>query len=108
MSYEVVRLGDVTKQVRGVSYKDSDISEIESEVYLPVLRANNIQESRLNYENLVFIDKKRIKEEQLLRKGDIVIAASSGSIKIVGKAGKVLEDKNASFGAFCKLIRPLE
>jgi len=35
-----------------------------------------------------------------------VIAASSGSIDIVGKAAPALVDFDGGFGAFCKVLRP--
>lgn len=42
----------------------------------------------------------------MLRSGDILIAASSGSKDIVGKAASIVEDFEGGFGAFCKVIRP--
>ena len=44
----------------------------------------------------------------MLRKGDIVVATSSGSLDVVGKAASVEHDIQASFGAFCKVVRPGE
>ncbi len=44
--------------------------------------------------------------QQLLRPGDIVIAASSGSLDVVGKAAQVEYQWQGSFGAFCKVVRP--
>lgn len=38
--------------------------------------------------------------------GDVIIAASSGSISLVGKAASAKENINAGFGAFCKILRP--
>lgn len=37
---------------------------------------------------------------------DIVIAMSSGSASVVGKSAQVLNGVNASFGAFCGVLRP--
>jgi type I restriction enzyme S subunit len=100
------RLGDKIKQVRGISYKPNDISEISLEDYLPILKANNIQENGLETSSLIYIHKSKIKEEQLIRKGDLLLAASSGSKDIVGKSVFFENDFNGSFGAFCKVVRP--
>ena len=90
-------------QIRGVSYKPTDIkSEIDG---IPILRANNIQDDGINLDKLVYIDSKKVHEEQYLKKGDIVICASSGSKNLVGKAATYNKNEKASFGAFCKVVR---
>ena len=94
------------KQVRGVSYSKNDASLTYKEGFVPVLRAGNIQNSRIIHYDFVYIPKEGVKNVQLLKKGDILIAASSGSISIVGKAAMILQDMNAGFGAFCKVLRP--
>jgi len=71
------------------------------------LRANNIQDEGLNFDDLVYVDKKKVSSEQLLRKGDILVCSSSGSKNLVGKAAVVNEDLPIAFGAFCKVIRVL-
>lgn len=106
MKWEIVKLSDIASQVRGVSYKPENVAEKISANCLPVLRANNITDSGLNVTDVVYIDKKVISNKQLLKKGDIVIAASSGSKHIVGKASLFNIDWAGSFGAFCKVVRP--
>lgn len=101
-----VRLGDYVTQIRGVSYKPKDISNTQTEKHTPILRAHNIQDEGLNFEELVYVDKTKINEQQYIRKGDILICASSGSKSLVGKAAQATQDLNLSFGAFCKVIRP--
>jgi type I restriction enzyme S subunit len=54
----------------------------------------------------VYVPDSCIAHQQLLRHGDIVIAASSGSIDVVGKAAQLSEPWEGSFGAFCKVVRP--
>lgn len=98
-------LKDYIKQFRGVSYKPTDILDKNSNNAVPIVRANNIQERGLNFDDLVYIDKSKVKDEQYLQAGDIVICASSGSKDLVGKAAYCLENKKASFGAFCKVVR---
>jgi type I restriction enzyme S subunit len=55
---------------------------------------------------LVYVPDSCIAHQQLLRPGDIVVAASSGSIDVVGKAAQLSEPWEGSFGAFCKVVRP--
>ncbi len=99
-------LKDVMFQIRGLSYSKKDSTDEYSQDYIPVLRAGNIQESKILEEDYVYVPKRIVKPKQLLKKGDVLIAASSGSISIVGKAAMVSQDMNASFGAFCKVLRP--
>ena len=103
MNYSLDKL---MKQVRGVSYSKNDASLTYKEGFVPVLRAGNIQNSRIIHDDFVYIPKEGVKNVQLLKKGDVLIAASSGSISIVGKAAMILQDMNAGFGAFCKVLRP--
>lgn len=100
------RLGNIVQQVRGISYKPNEISEMPLDGYVPILKANNITESGLKDEDLIYIVKDRIKREQFIRKGDLLLAASSGSKEIVGKNVFFQEDYKGSFGAFCKIVRP--
>jgi len=102
------RLDKYIKQIRGISYNPKDISEVQLEDYLPILKANNIQENGLETSSLIYIHKSKIKEEQLIKKGDLLLAASSGSKDIVGKNVFFEDDFNGSFGAFCKVVRPNE
>ncbi|MDN3551268.1 restriction endonuclease subunit S [Mucilaginibacter aquaedulcis] len=104
----IVKIHDVAKQIRGVSYKPSDVSDTLSKDYLTILRANNITEYGIKLDDLVYVSRKCISEKQLLKKGDILIAASSGSKHIVGRAISIENDIEASFGAFCKVVRPNE
>ncbi|HEX8897501.1 MAG TPA: restriction endonuclease subunit S, partial [Chthoniobacterales bacterium] len=98
-------LGDVLTVIRGVSYK-KDVAKSEPvDGYVPILRATNIQD-RLTFTDLVYVPRSNVSEEQKLRKGDIVIAASSGSRNVVGKAAQLNEDWTGSFGAFCFGLRP--
>jgi type I restriction enzyme S subunit len=105
---KMAKISDVAKQIRGVSYTPSDVSDALSHGHLAILRANNITEYGIKLEEFVYVDKKCVSEKQLLKVGDILIAASSGSKNIVGRAIFIDESINASFGAFCKVVRPNE
>ena len=97
------KLKDVCTQVRGVSYKPSDLRDKNSGV--PILRANNIQDTGIVLDELVYVDSSKVHSEQYLLTDDIVICASSGSKNLVGKAATFKSDLSASFGAFCKVVR---
>ncbi len=98
-------LKDYIIQVRGVSYKPEDSSLVPKNDYIPILRANNIKNGKINYDELVYVKKSKIKESQILKKGDILICTSSGSKELVGKSAMFQDDILCSFGAFCKVIR---
>jgi len=102
------RLGEKIIQVRGISYKPNDISAIPMPDYVPILKANNIKEEGLDTSDLIYIHKSKIKPEQFIKTGDLLLAASSGSKDIVGKNIYFESDFEGSFGAFCKLVRPKE
>jgi type I restriction enzyme S subunit len=103
--WQIQKLGNFIEQIRGVSYKKNEAQSLPVIGKLPLLRANNISEDGLNFNELVYVPVERIKSFQKLKKLDIVIAASSGSIHVVGKAAQILNDWDGSFGAFCKVIR---
>lgn len=102
----MARLGDLIEQIRGVSYKPEDLCDSLNEDGIPLLRANNIQDGKLNFEDIIYIDKKKVKSNQYLKSGDILVCTSSGSKELVGKAAFVENDLSMTFGAFCKVIRP--
>lgn len=102
----MARLGDLIEQIRGVSYKPEDVFNKLEENCITLLRANNIKDGQLNFDDVIYVDKKRVRESQLLRAGDILICTSSGSKELVGKAAYVTEDLSMTFGAFCKVVRP--
>ncbi len=103
-SWRWVAFGELHTLIRGVTYSKSDVSDSAGEGYLPILRANNIA-IRLNHENPVFVKRERISPDQFLRRGDFMIALSSGSKNLVGKAAFVPDDFNEGFGGFCGVIR---
>lgn len=92
------------EQIRGVSYKPSDITDGASGI--PLLRANNIGNGSLNFEELIYVSPNRVSDEQYLRDGDILVCTSSGSKSLVGKAGVYHGQSGLyTFGAFCKVVR---
>jgi type I restriction enzyme S subunit len=103
---KVVAVGDVSEQVRGVSYSKSESSEEPRPGYVAVLRANNITDEGLTFDDLVYVPVARVSDKQRIHANDVVIAASSGSLSVVGKAAQARQTVDGSFGAFCKVLRP--
>jgi type I restriction enzyme S subunit len=101
-------VGGVADLIRGVTYGRSDATLIPTDGYLPLLRATNISEGRLVLDDFVFVQSEKVKPVQLLKEGDLVLAASSGSIQVVGKSAPVPLGFNGTFGAFCAALRPKE
>lgn len=102
--WTIAKARDLGELVRGVNYKKEESSSSPISNYIPILRANNIQ-SMLNFDNLVFVDEKYVQEKQLIKKGDVVFAMSSGSKNLVGKSAKAISDFQGAFGAFCSVFR---
>lgn len=102
-----VAVSNIAKQIRGVSYKPVDLHNDLNKDSVILLRANNISGGKINFDDVVYVDKKKVSSEQYLQKGDILICASSGSKNLVGKAASVSFDIKCTFGAFCKVIRPI-
>jgi len=98
---------DLFEQVRGVSYDKSAIQAAPATGFVPILRANNISGGRLNRDELVHAPERFVADKQRLRFADFIIASSSGSKSVVGKAAMVSDEfVGSSFGAFCTVARP--
>lgn len=108
MRAPLARVGDLAEQIRGVTYAKGDASVEPRDGYVPILRAGNISDEGLTLADFVFVPPARVSERQFLRRNDVLVAASSGSLDVVGKAALVTSDPGAAFGAFCKVLRPRE
>jgi len=105
--WDLVNLSQIGVLIRGVSYKKSIALNNPKEGYIGLLRSNNIG-FEINYDNLIYIPKDVVKKEQIILGGDILIAMSSGSKNLVGKAAQIANVTtitNFSFGAFCGVFR---
>ena len=103
---EKTKVRKLVKQVRGVSYKPDDLHDELDDNSVVLLRANNIDDGKINFDDVVYVDKRKVSSDQYLKKGDILICASSGSKNLVGKAASVEFERECTFGAFCKVVRP--
>ncbi|WP_373387998.1 restriction endonuclease subunit S [Pseudomonas alcaligenes] len=97
---------DTAALIRGVTYNKTQSSDTPLPGYVPILRANNIQAGKLNTSDLVYVPEDCVTPQQIVRSGDIVVAMSSGSKSVVGKAARSDSDWTGAFGAFCGVLRP--
>lgn len=98
-------LTDVADYVRGITYNKGNE---QADGPVSVLRANNIS---LATNTLTFSDVKRVsgsvrvRDNQRLVRGDILICAGSGSKDHIGKVAFVFDDLEHTFGGFMGVVR---
>lgn len=104
-----VKVGEFSNLYRGVSYKKQDShSEKQDQDYL-ILRGGNILEGAIDTEvnDNIYVNRNFVQDEQLVQPYDIIIVSSTGSSKVIGRAGISYEKyKDVAFGAFLTLVRP--
>lgn len=108
---EYFLFGEVCEYVRGITYNKSQEVKTANEDSWRVFRANNItlSSNTLNYEDIKLVSKSvKVKETQLLRQGDILICAGSGSKEHIGKVAYISTNMNYTFGGFMAVIRCLK
>jgi type I restriction enzyme S subunit len=99
-------IGEVADIVRGVTYSKGDALSATDKDAVPLLRATNLEVDSIDFEDMVYVPKRVVKIQQFLQLNDIFLAASSGSISVVGKSAQVVKTNGETFGAFCAVIRP--
>lgn len=98
-------LFSVASSGTGLTYKPGDVS---AEGTL-VLRSSNIQNSRLSFEDNVYVNMDKIPERAYVKSGDILICVRNGSKALIGKAAMIPElERPMAFGAFMTILRPNE
>jgi type I restriction enzyme S subunit len=80
-----ITIQDLCDTVRGVSYKPGDVVRDQANG-VPILRASNIQNGEIVFDDLIFVKSNAVRAEQYLQPGDVLICGSSGSPELVGKA----------------------
>lgn len=103
-------IGELAKGHRGVSYTAGQLCQFKSQDTVTLLRSNNINSGRLNYDDTQIVPKSLVSLGQYLRQGDIAVCMSNGSKALVGKAAPFLGSNSEYFtvGAFCSVFRPIE
>lgn len=106
---EEASFGEVASYIRGITYNKNQEAKPTDEHVHKVLRANNITLylNTLNFDDVKLVKKEvKVKPEQELKKGDILICAGSGSKEHVGKVAYIANNMDFTFGGFMAVIRP--
>lgn len=95
------RLGNIGETNIGLTYSPQDVSDVG----IPVLRSSNVQNGKLDFEDLVRVNCEP-KQSAMVQDGDLLICARNGSRALVGKVA-VIESltEPAAFGAFMAIFR---
>lgn len=104
--WAVAPLGELADVVRGVTYKKHQAHSSAGAGRVRLLRATNITQAGLDLTDSIWVDEDCISNTQRLDAGDILVTASSGSLAVVGRSVVVPAGTDATFGAFCAVIRP--
>ena len=103
--YESVQLGDVATFVRGVSFPKSAQLTFSTKDCLKIISTRAAQSDGINFNKLIYIDRSYLREDKLVRKGDILLSLAN-SLGLVGRATYISEDyPDMSFGAFMGTVR---
>jgi type I restriction enzyme, S subunit len=105
LGWSSATLGDVAEVIRGVTYRKGDTTDAPQEGFVPLLRSGNIGSDLLLTEKLVYVPRELVRDEQMLRAGDIVVSTSN-SRELVGKSASLTHPWQGTFGAFCSVVRP--
>lgn len=101
IDWDAVLLGETGEALIGLTYKPSDVKEHGT----LVLRSSNIQNSKLTFNDSVFVDAD-IPERIKVRLGDVLICARNGSRDLIGKSAFLDERvEGMTFGAFMAVYR---
>lgn len=105
---EFVKFKDCCDYVRGITYNKSKEVFDDNTPAWNVLRANNItlSNNHLNFDDVKRVSKEvKVKSTQMLKNGDILICAGSGSKDHIGKVAYIEKNLEYTFGGFMAVIR---
>lgn len=105
-SWKWERLGALLRVISGISYEKSDVSTSG----LRILRGGNIQNTGIILDHSdVFLPPAYKDDDKIVRKGDVIVVASTGSETAIGRAGYAEKDyESTMIGAFLRICRPIE
>jgi len=102
--WEWMRLGELGISNIGLTYSPTDITTSTNGI--PVLRSSNIQNNKIDLNDLVRVTTAIKNVNLFVKKGDILICARNGSKHLVGKSAIIEElDEPMTFGAFMAIFR---
>ena len=98
----VIKMKNIGKCRNGLTYSPDNI--VSKEEGTLVLRSSNIKAGKLSFVDNVYVNSE-IKDDLMVKTGDILICSRNGSRALIGKNALIPEDLNASFGAFMMIFR---
>jgi len=105
-SWVWVKTGSLIDLYRGVSFGKDDVKKSKKKNSCLIMRGGNIEEGSINFDDNVYVDKSIVKPNQFIKKHDVIIVSSTGSTKVIGRAGISDDDySDVAFGAFLTLVR---
>lgn len=102
-----VRLGDVVRVISGTSYEKHEVCKNG----IRIIRGGNLVDEKIVLkEDDVFLPYQYTNKEKQVQQNDILIIASTGSLKGIGRAAFVDTnfDEPIQIGAFLRIIRPVD
>ena len=104
--WEEVRVGNLGKCIRGVSYKSNQVRDSESSETMRLYRSTNIQNGEIVGDPFVLVPRSIVTDERVLQNGDLAVCMSNGSKALVGKSAPIRSTgENHTVGAFCAIFR---
>lgn len=101
--WEIKKLKYIGQSIIGITYNPNEVSSQEEGIL--VLRASNVQDGVLSFDDNVFVNKE-IQEKQITKEGDILICARNGSAHLIGKCAYIPKEyEGVTFGAFMLIYR---
>ena len=108
--WQEVTLGQLAKGFRGVSYRPENLLGYPSDSAVTLLRATNIQQGNLTFDDVQLVPKWLVSPTQILEAGDIAVCMSNGSKTLVGKCASYQRSEKDTYtvGAFCSIFKPVD
>jgi len=104
--FPLLPLSSFTKIISGIVFSKTEQSNSPTDKI--ILTASNIDlnTQKLVLDNLIYLNKDaKVNNEARLKKGDIFLCTSSGSINHLGKSTYIEKDYNYYIGGFCSILR---
>lgn len=99
--WDVVKFKDIGQSIIGLTYSPNDIVEKG----LLVLRSSNIKDSKVVYDDNVYVSKK-VPKKLITKSNDILMCVRNGSKNLVGKSALIkANNEGYTFGAFMSILR---
>ena len=107
--YNFVNLGEVCNMYRGITFSKKDQLNYEDEDTIKIATTKAAQDWGIDYDSLYNINKKFVKDKNLLLRENDILISIANSLQLLGRVTLVKKiNFDISFGAFMGLIRAKE